>query len=346
MPEVRVARLDTLGLWEATLGLPDQVADAVLPPDSLDLPLAERIEHIVVLGAGPGGLVGDALAAAAGSLLPLPVVVVRSYVVPPFVGRATLAFAISADGDTAEVVEAAQEAAVAGATVVGISGPGQLAGLCREWGSPLVSLPPDLPPARAAIGTMLVPALCLLEDMGLFHGARAWVGSAVDQLQRRRDELSRPANAMESLARRIGRTFPVAHGGGNIGEVAAHRFKSQVNANAKAPAFWATHPGLAHDELAGWGQHGDVTRQLMTIVDFRHEEEHPLVSRGFELVKTMLGEVVAGIEEVQAEGEGDVAQMLDLVFQGDVCSLYLADREGLDPGPMPATDELVAALRA
>jgi len=340
-----VARLDSLGLWEATLGLPEQVADAVLPPDSLDLPEAENIEHVVVLGAGSGGLVGDALIAAAGSLLPLPVVVVRSYVVPPFVGRATLAFALSADGDTEEVIEAAQEAAVAGATVVGISGPGQLAGLCRHWGSPLVSLPPDLPPARAVIGTMLVPALCLLEDLGLFPGARAWVGSAVEQLQRRRDKLARPGNDMEAMARRIGRTFPVAHGGGNIGEVAAHRFKSQVNANAKAPAFWASHPGFAYDELLGWGQHGDVTRQLVTLVDFRHDEEHPQVGRRFDLVNGMLGEVVAGTLEVHAEGEGDVAQLLDLVFQGDVCSLHLAEQEGLDPGPTPASDELAAALR-
>jgi glucose/mannose-6-phosphate isomerase len=338
-------RLDSLGLWEATLGLPEQVADAVVPPDSLDLPTAETLEHIVVLGAGPCGLVGDALIAAAGALLPLPVVVVRSYVVPPFVGRATLAFAVSADGESEEVIEAAQEAAVAGAIVVGISGPGQLAGLCRNWGSPLVSLPPDLPPARSALGTMLVPALCLLEDLGLFPGARAWVGSAVDQLQRRRDKLARPGNDMEGLARRIGRTFPVAHGGGNIGEVAAARFKAQVNANAKAPAFWAAHPGLAYDELLGWGQHGDVTRQLTTLVQFRHDEEHPQVSRRFDLVQAMLAEVVSGIEEVRAEGEGDLAQLLDLILQGDVCSLHLADQEGLDPGPTPATDELLAALR-
>jgi len=337
--------LDTLGLWEATLGLPEQVEEAIVPPNSLDLPSAESIEHVVILGAGTGGLAGDAIIAAAGSLLPLPVVVVRSYVVPPFVGRATLAFAISADGNTDEVLEAAQEAAVAGATVVGISGPGQLAGLCRQWGAPLVSLPPDLPPARAAIGALCVPALCLLEDIGLFPGARAWVAAAVEQLLRRRDKLARPGNDMEGLARRIGRTFPLAHGGGNIGQVAAHRFKSQVNANAKSPAFFATHPDLTYDEILGWGQHGDVTRQLMTLVDFRHDEEHPQVGRRFELVDAILSEVVAGVEEVRAEGDGEAAQLLDLIFQGDVCSLHLAEQEGLDPGPTPATDELIAILR-
>jgi len=333
-------------MWDATLGLPEQVAEAIIPPDSLDLPSADSIEHVVVLGAGPGGLAGDAVVAAAGAVLPLPVVVVRSYVVPPFVGRATLAFAISADGETDEVLESAQEAALAGATVVGISGPGRLAALCREWGSPLVSLPPDLPPARAVLGDLLVPTLCLLEDVGLFHGARAWVYSAVEQLLRRRDKLARPGNDMEALARRIGRTFPVAHGGGNIGDVAAHRFKSQVNANAKSPAFHANHPDLAYDELLGWGQHGDITRQLITLVDFRHEEEHPQVSRRFDLVADQVGEAVAGIEEVRAEGEGDLAQLLDLVFQGDVCSLHLAEQEGLDPGPVPAVDELVTALRS
>ena len=343
MPEA--GRLDTLGLWDATLGLPEQVAEAILPPHSLDLPPAETFEHVVVLGAGPCGLAGDALVAAAGPLLPLPVLVVRSYVVPPFVGRATLAFALSADGNTDEVLESAQEAAVAGATVVGISGPGQLASLCRQWGAPLVTLPADLPPARASLGTLLVPALCLLDDLGLFPGARSWVGAAIEQLLRRRDKLARPGNDMEGVARRIGRTIPLAHGGGNIGEVAAARFKSQVNANAKAPAFWAAHPGLAYDELAGWGQHGDVTRQLLTLVDFRHDEEHPQVARRFDLANAMMSEVVAGIEEVRAEGEGDAAQLLDLLFQGDVCSLHLAEQEGLDPGPTPATNELGASLR-
>ena len=69
------------------------------------------------------------------------------------------------------------------------------------------------------------------------------------------------------------------------------------------------------------------------------------MSRRFDLVNGMLDEVVAGIEEVRAEGEGDAAQLLDLLFQGDVCALHLAEIEGLDPGPAPAGDELVAALQ-
>jgi glucose/mannose-6-phosphate isomerase len=54
---------------------------------------------------------------------------------------------------------------------------------------------------------------------------------------------------------------------------------------------------------------------------------------------------VGGIDEVWAEGEGALAQLLDLVLQGDFVSLHLAAQEGLDPGPVPILDEIKAELR-
>jgi len=335
-----------MGLWDALMGLPEQVAGAVLTPGELPLPAHDSLQHVVVLGAGPAGLAGDVVVATAGPLLPVPLVVVQGYTLPSFVDRGTLVLALSNDGEDEDVNEAAQEAALAGATVVGISSGGTLAGLCHGWGSPHVSVQAGHPSARASLGALAVPALCVLEDVELFPGARQWVAAAVEQLQRRRDALSRSGNAMEAMARRIGRTFVLAHGGGDVGSVAAHRFKSQVNADAKVPAWWAVHPDIGHDELAGWGQHGDVTRQLVTVVTFRHDSEHPQVDRRFALVAEQISEVVAGIEAVLAEGDGDVAQLLDLVFQGDLCSLHLAAEEGIDPGPLPAVDSVQAALRA
>ena len=51
----------------------------------------------------------------------------------------------------------------------------------------------------------------------------------------------------------------------------------------------------------------------------------------------------AGVE-VRAEGEGSLAQLLDLCMVGTFTSLHLAVREGIDPGPVPVLDELKAAL--
>ena len=67
--------------------------------------------------------------------------------------------------------------------------------------------------------------------------------------------------------------------------------------------------------------------------------------RRFELVFRMVDEVVAGIVQVQARGEGQLAQLLDLMLVGDFVSLQLALNEGIDPGPVPALDEIKTALK-
>ena len=196
---------------------------------------------------------------------------------------------------------------------------------------------------RAGIGALSIPPLVVLERVGLFPGATEYVADAVDQLKRRRDKLIVDGGPAQRLAREIGRTMPVVYGGDDIGAVAAYRFKCQVNENAKAPAFWAAVPEMAHNEICGWGQHGDVTRQVFTVVRFRHDFEHPQVTRRFELTYDLIDEVVHAVLDVEAEGEGALAQLFDLVLQGDFVSLHLAAEAGVDPGPVPVLVDLKAA---
>jgi glucose/mannose-6-phosphate isomerase len=338
-------RLDTQGMWEVTAGLPEQVEAAVRAASDLDgLPTREGIENVVVLGMGGSGIAGDVLLAAAGPFMAVPVVVVKSYTLPAFVGEGSLVFAVSFSGNTEETIEAASEAAVQGARVVAITSGGELAKLASGWGSSVVPVPDTIPQPRAALGAMSIPPLMVLEQVGLFTGASQWIALAVEQLKRRRDELVKDGSAAEELARRIGRTIPLMHSSGAMGTAAAQRWKTQVNENAKAPAFWAVQPELCHNEIAGWGQHGDITRQVLSLVKLRHDNEHPQVMRRFELVDDLVREVVAGIEEVWAHGEGDLAQLLDLILFGDFMSLHMAYQEGIDPGPVPALVEIKQRL--
>ncbi|HLX87749.1 MAG TPA: bifunctional phosphoglucose/phosphomannose isomerase [Acidimicrobiales bacterium] len=346
LPPAAPDTLDTLGMFDAAAALPEQVASSVGAAHGLDgLPDHAYVENVVVLGMGGSGIAGDVMEAVAGPFLPVPLSVVKSYDLPDFVGRGSLVFAISFSGNTEETVEAAGEAADAGASLVAVTTGGELAELAEEWGAPIVPVPAEIPQPRAALGAMAIPPLVVLEDIGLFPGASQWVALAVDQLGRRRDQLVRPGSLAEELARRIGRTIPLVHGAQNLGATAALRWKAQVNENAKCPAFTAVYPELCHNEVAGWGQHGDVTRQVMTLVNLRHDAEHPQVVRRFDLVADVLREVVADILEVRAEGEGDLAQLLDLVLVGDFVSLHMAAAEGIDPGPVPVLDDLKRRLR-
>jgi glucose/mannose-6-phosphate isomerase len=339
--------VDTQGMFEATAGLPEQIEAAVEAAAHLaGLPDGPSVEQVVVLGMGGSGIAGDVLHAIASPLLPVPVSVVKSYECPAFVGESSLVFAISCSGNTEETLQSATDAALQGARVVAITSGGELAHLADSWGAPVVAVPADLPQPRTALGAMSIPPLVVLEDIGLLRGARHWVGLAVEQLKRRRDQLVAAGEGSQAaaIARQIGRTWPLIHGGGVIGSTAAQRWRTQVNENAKAPAFSNSQPELCHNEVCGWGQSGDVTRQLITLVQLRHDGEHPQVSRRFELVQDLVREVVASIIEVRADGDGDLAQLLDLIMMGDFVSLWLAAHEGIDPGPVPILDELKAAL--
>ena len=212
------------------------------------------------------------------------------------------------------------------------------------WGAPIVEIADGIPQPRAGLGALAIPPLVVLEEIGLFPGATYWIDAAVEQLKLRRDQLLKPGNVAETLARRIGRTMPLVHGGGGLGAVAAQRWKTDINENAKCPAFWNTQSELCHNELSGWGQHGDLTRQMFTLVNLRHDFEHPQVMHRFNLTADLLEEVVSSVETVTAEGEGELAQLLDLILVGTVTSLHMAFEEGIDPGPIPAQEQIKDAL--
>ena len=338
-------RLDTQGMFEVTASLPEQVEQAARDARGLEgLPERAAIENVVVLGMGGSGIAGDVLIATAAPFMPVPVVVVKGYTPPAFVDEHSLVFAMSFSGNTEETIEAATEAAMQGARMVVVTSGGELGKLASSWGAPVVPVPDTIPQPRAALGAMAIPPLVVLEEVGLFPGASQWIELAATQLKRRRDQLVADANPAAEVARRIGRTIPLVHSSGALGSAAAQRWKTQVNENANAPAFWAVHPELCHNEIQGWGQHGDVTRQVVTLVNLRHDLEHPQTTRRFQLVAELMREVVAGIEEVHAEGEGDLCQLLDLVLFGDFVSLHLAFQEGIDPGPVAALSDLKRQL--
>jgi glucose/mannose-6-phosphate isomerase len=342
-----VTLLDSVGMFDLAAAFPEQVEAAAARAAEASAGIdPAAVENVVVLGMGGSGMAGEVVAAVAEPMLPVPVVVAKSYECPAFVGPGSLVFAVSASGDTEETIQAASDAAAAGARIVAVTGGGQLASLALEWEAPVIAVPPDIPQPRAALGAMAIPPLVLLEKLGLYKGAQSWIDEAVWQLKRRRDGLAGAGDGSEAaaVARTIGRTMALVHGGGAVGAAAAQRWKTQINENAKAPAWWSSQPELCHNEICGWGQHGDVTRQVITAVALRHDGEHPQMDRRFELVGELMREVVADVVEVRAAGEGDLAQLLDLILFGDYVSLWMAVEAGVDPGPVPVLVDLKRAL--
>ena len=352
------APLDTLGMWEATAALPEQVSGALRAADDAFGRIVPAgggaFRAVAAFGLGTGGVACAAAAALAMPTLAVPFWVGHGSAVPAFVGADTLVLAVSSSGGTAETLTAAEKAVERGATVVAVGGgpDGELAALAADAGLPWCPTPAGREragagrgggsAARAALGATTVPLLVALARAGLRPDGADAGQAAAENVARRRDALLAPAGAPAELARRLGRTIPLVYGAAGVTAVAAQWWKTQVNLNAKAPAFAASLPELTHDELAGWGQSGDVTRQTLSLVLLRQAGEGPRTGGLFAAVRAATDEVMADIFEVQGQGDDELSRFLDLTFVGSLVSLHLAAGEGVDAGPTPAIDEAQA----
>jgi glucose/mannose-6-phosphate isomerase len=344
--------VDSLGVLETLRSMPEQLAKAhetageALAAGSL--PSAHDFDNVVVMGMGGSGIVGDVVQAVGTATLPVPLVVLKHYRTPSFVGPRTLAFAVSYSGGTEETLGMAQGALDAGATLVVITCGGALGELAKKAGALHIPCTTDTTMPRLALCAMVAPVFVVLFRMGMLPEAHAGMVKAQQQLAHRRDrckpEVDAPANPARELARKIGGTIPIIHGAGGLGAVAAMRWKQSVNENAKAPAFWNFYPELDHNEICGWGQHGDITRQVFSLITLRHGLEHPQLEARMRITEAMTEEVFVQRIDVDAEGEGRIAQLLDLIYLGDWMSAYLALDHDVDPGPIDAIAQLKAQL--
>jgi glucose/mannose-6-phosphate isomerase len=343
--------VDSLHVGEALCSMPEQLAAAHEQAGKLDharLPTAADVDSIVTMGMGGSGVAGDLLQAVGTATLPVPLTVLKHYRTPAFVGPRTLAFAISFSGDTEETVEMARGAVTAGARVVTLSRGGALAALAREHDLLHIECQADVPLPRFALGALVAPLVVVLFRMGMLPEGHASLLKAQQQLKRRRDACKPDAdharNPARELARRIDRTIPIVYGAGGFGSVAAMRWKCSINENAKAPAFWNVYPELDHNEICGWGQHGDVTRQVFTLIELHQGLEHPQLERRMRATRDLIDEALHQVITVEAEGEGRLAQLLDMIYLGDWTSYYLALDNDVDPGPIDAITQLKAEL--
>jgi glucose/mannose-6-phosphate isomerase len=332
-------------MWDAASALPEQLTGALETARRVLGPVvtvdAAPLRAVVGIGVGTGSAACEAVAALAGPALGLPFVVWRGGAVPAFVGPGCLVLAASCGAESPEPLAATRDAVARGARVIGVGNDGELARLAASAGLPWVPVGVEGAAARTALGGATVSMLVALSHAGLLPECTPSVTAAAASLARRRDVYvgERGAGTAGELARRIGGTFPLVYGSSGVGAVAARWWKSCVNLDAKSPAFAAELPALVYDELAGWGQGGDITRQTTTLVFLRHASEEASVGALFGAVRDATEEVMADVIEVWAEGDDDLARFFDLTLVGELVALELAARSGVDPGPVPAVDE-------
>jgi glucose/mannose-6-phosphate isomerase len=191
---------------------------------------------------------------------------------------------------------------------------------------------------------MLVVALEVAWLCGAGESMRAEVDVAAEHAARLASDWG-PDSSEDSLAKTLARglhgTIPQIAGAALTAPV-AYRWKTQINENAKAPAFAAELPELDHNELVGWDGARDLGPFSAVFLD--DSDLHPRVRQRIELTRGLIASRGGATFRVESLGQTRLQRLVSLVLLGDLLSLYLATLRGVDPGPVAVVESLRSAL--
>jgi glucose/mannose-6-phosphate isomerase len=320
------------------LAIPDHLRDALWRVESARLKPSESA-GVLVCGVGGSAIGGDLAAAALGNRLVRPLRTVRGYELPSWASAEWTVLCSSYSGETEETLACFAAAEALGARRVVASTGGPLVDAARAAGDPVIGLPGLLPAPRTAVAYMLVCAAEVAAAAGVAPRIVGELESAAVFLEAQREGLR---GAAADIAARLDGVIPIVYGAG-LYAAAARRWKTQLNENAKLPAFFSTLPEADHNELCGWRDEAPGRGRLAAVL-LEDTGQHPREVRRFELTAEAIEAAGATAVRVEAAGETPAERLLWAVMLGDLVSLALADARGIDPLPIEAIDNFKAAL--
>jgi glucose/mannose-6-phosphate isomerase len=338
-----VGRVDTANLLADILDLPEHLRDALWRVESADLPDWDSPGGLIVAGMGGSGIGGLLATAALGDHASRPIISARGYELPAWTTTDTTVLCASYSGNTEETLAAYEAAGALGARRVVVTSGGELADVARREGVPVIPLPGGFQP-RAAVGYLTVAAL----EVAAACGVTTRIASEIDIAASHLDQLcaewgpdAHENNMAKELGRALHQTVPVVAGAGLTVPV-AYRWKTQVNENAKSPAFAHELPELDHNEIVGWQRAEALGR--FSAVFLEDADQHPRIGDRIGLTSELIADHAANVVRVQTRGRGRLERVLSLVLLGDLVSLYMAVLDGVDPSPTTVIEDLKSRM--
>jgi glucose/mannose-6-phosphate isomerase len=311
------------------LALARQIAGAAPLPEAYGEPSA-----ILVLAMGGSAIGAELVAGVAGPRLKVPLTVHRDYDLPGWAGDGTLVIAASHSGETVETLRAAAEARRRGLHLVVISTGGELGREATAAGTPFLRYEAPGQP-RAAIGFGVGLMHELLTRAGLIAEPDS-LGPAVEALEslleRNAPGIETTANPAKELAWAVFGRIPVIYGAGPMAPV-AHRWKTQINENAKAWASFEAMPEANHNAIEGSINPRELS-DAVYVIQLRDPNEPAEITDRYRVVEELLGERATNRSVAWAEGPTALARVLTQVAFGDLVSVYLAILYQTDPTPV------------
>jgi glucose/mannose-6-phosphate isomerase len=336
------SRLDPAGMLTHIHNFPRLCEQAWRMVPNFNLPENySRVNKVVVLGMGGSAIGGDLVRSLVEGESQSQIVVCRDYDLPKWVDAKTLVIASSYSGMTEETLSAFEQALDTPSKKLAITAGGKLRILCENRGVPVFTFDYKTQP-RAALPFSFFLILGALHKLRLVQDKSGDVAETLTKLNvmatKINEEVPSTQNPAKALARKLYGRLALIYGAGITAEV-AHRWKTQINENAKSMAFYEVFSELNHNSVVGYSLPEELTRQTMVVM-LDSELLHERIRLRYEITQKLLQQAGIYYHLLKGEGTGAMSQMLSLVLFGDYVSFYLAMLNQVDPTPVKPIDFL------
>jgi glucose/mannose-6-phosphate isomerase len=317
----------------------DKAKDFKLPKDYTD------VDKVVVLGMGGSAIGGDLVRTLLASKKKPIIFVNRDYDLPAFVDEKTLVIASSYSGNTEETLSAFSQALKRNCKKLAITTGSRLKELAEKAGVPVFVIDYKGQP-RAALGYGFMSLIAFLQKLNFIADKSGEVEAMIEDLDKMRAELKETvttgSNRAKQLAMKFHGKIAVIYGAGILSQV-AHRWKTQINENGKAWAFYEIFSELDHNAVVGY-QFPEELASKIYVVLLRSPSLHPRLLLRCDITSELLEQSGIGHETIDARGKTGLSQMMSLIYFGDWVSYYLAMLNQVDPTPVKVIDYLKQRL--
>lgn len=318
----------------------DQCREAIALGEGFTFAGKGEFNKVIICGMGGSAMAGDV----ARRFAKVPITVNRSYTLPPFADKRTLLVAISYSGNTAETISSLKAGIKVGMRGLCIASGGKLEKIAQENGIPFLKVPSGFQP-RAATGYLALPLLVVLSRLGLTAGAEQW-DDMFTALGKVKEECAASVplkeNPAKELAQALHGHIPIIYGTAGNTDLVAMRFKTQINENAKQPAYWNAFSELNHNEILALVRSDLLASQHIVLL--KNSFDHPENRVRMEIMTGLFDEHHVPHTDVTAKGESELAQVLAQIYFGDYVSYYLALTNKLDPTPVELIEKFKRTL--
>ena len=286
---------------------------------------SKKIKNIVICGMGGSGFTGDIINSYIN--LDIPIIVVKDYNLPSFVGKDSFVICVSYSGNTIETLTAYDESIKRGAKIVTICSGGKL----KEKSKDNILMKVGFQP-RLSYTMQFLAVLLLLENTGFVV-----ISDELKILKKLVSEssLKKIDTKAKKLAEELFKRVPVIYSS-TRNFALSEKFKCDINETCKQHAFFNVFSEFNHNEIVGYTKMNKQMQPVFLIDD----EDLDAIKKRMKIVKKLFEDVGHNVIQVKIIGGSRIEKLFYSLYLDSYTSFYLAMLNKVEPNSVEIIENL------